>query len=70
MEKLKKKKKIVVAVIFRDKTAENTFYEISKIYNDPRLSDEEKLERCMDKKVEMPTSTKQTGLDQEICRKE
>ena len=47
MEKLKEKRKNIVAVIFRDKTAEDTFYKMSKIYNDPRLSDEEKLEQCM-----------------------
>lgn len=69
MEKLKKKKKIVVAVIFKDKTAEDTFYKMSKIYNDPRLSDEEKLERCMDEKdelekVKMLISAEQSDLEQ------
>lgn len=53
MKTIDKKKKIIIAVIFKDKTAENTFYEMSKIYNDPRLSDEQKLERCMEKKKEL-----------------
>lgn len=49
VKNMKKSKKIIIAVIFKNKLAENTFYEMSKIYNDPRLSDEQKLEKCMEK---------------------